>query len=481
MPELTLNEIDRISRDVRSQEITFSHLADELIDHICCDVEYEMMHGLEFHDAYRSVRERIGTRRLKEIQEDTLYSVDTKYRKMKKTMKISGIAGTGLLGIAAMFKIMHWPGAGIMMTLGALALAFVFLPSSLTVLWKESHSGKRLFLFISAFFAGMFFIVGILFKIQHWPVAGVVLALAVVTALFFLLPALLTYQLKRLEDKTLKKIYILGAIGLVFYIIGLFCKIQHYPGANIMLLTGVIFLFFIVFPWYSYLKWKDEYNISSGFLFIVIGSVALVVPSLLVSLNLQRSYEVDFYSHQREQQALFNYSYNINSEYRSACNDTADARLMSEVDAVTEEILNLVSGIEKKMVTTSEGKPGTPADAGLYFISSESGNEIRYAALKRPFNISAYSYFLAAGTETRTMLDDSLQKYSSYIASFATDNAAMAYTRLLDPSAYFDVASSVESVPLMRALHMTALLKNSILAAEAMVLKSITNKAVTKN
>ena len=153
----------------RRQEITFSHLPADLIDHICCDVEYEMQNGMTFSEAYKRVKQKMGPRRLKEIQEETLYLVDTKYRKMKNTMKISGVAGTIMFGFAAMFKIQHWPMAGVLMTLGALILAFVFLPSALSVLWKETHNRKRLFLFISAFFAGMLFIFGTLFKIQHWP------------------------------------------------------------------------------------------------------------------------------------------------------------------------------------------------------------------------------------------------------------------------------------------------------------------------
>src|SRR5665647_899208 len=172
MPEMNLRHIDQISRDIRQLEISFSHLMDELIDHVCCDVEYEMLQGLDFSDAYRKVKKKIGSRGLKEVQEETLYAVDTKYRKMKNTMKISGIAGTILFGFAALFKIQHWAGAGILMTLGALALAFIFLPSALNVLWKETRNTKKLFLFISAFLFGTCFIAGTLFKIQHWPGAG---------------------------------------------------------------------------------------------------------------------------------------------------------------------------------------------------------------------------------------------------------------------------------------------------------------------
>jgi hypothetical protein len=94
MPELSLSDIGQINRDVRREEISFSHLADELIDHICCDVEGKMRDGMSFGDAYRSVKEKLGHGRLREIQKETLYAVDTKYRNMKNTMKITGIAGT---------------------------------------------------------------------------------------------------------------------------------------------------------------------------------------------------------------------------------------------------------------------------------------------------------------------------------------------------------------------------------------------------
>ena len=169
MPELSFQNIEDITLDIRRQEITFSHLADDLIDHVCCDVENEMQNGLGFTEAYKRVKQRMGPGRIKEIQEETLYAVDSKYRKMKNTMKISGIAGTIMFGFATLFKIQHWPLAGPMMVLGAFILAFIFMPSALVVLWKETHNRKKLFLFISGFVTGMLFIFGTLFKIQHWP------------------------------------------------------------------------------------------------------------------------------------------------------------------------------------------------------------------------------------------------------------------------------------------------------------------------
>ena len=206
MSELSLQNIDLIIRDVRSQEITFSHRPDELVDHLCCDVENEMSKGLSFNEAYKQVKKKMGNQRLKEIQKETLYAVDTKYRKMKNTMKISGVAGTVLLGFATLFKIMHWPAAGIMLMLGAIILAFVFLPTALGVLWKETRSGKKLFLFVSIFFAAMFFITGTLFKVMHWPGGGIIIILAALFSVLFFIPSMLINQLRDPEKSSKKAI-----------------------------------------------------------------------------------------------------------------------------------------------------------------------------------------------------------------------------------------------------------------------------------
>ena len=289
MPELTLNNIDQISIDVSRQEITFSHLPTDLIDHICCDVENEMSNGLSFSQAYQRVKQKMGSRRLKEIQEETLYLVDTKYRNMKNTMKISGVAGTIILGFASLFKIQHWPGAGIMLSCGALFLAFVFLPSALSVLWKETHNRNRLFLFISAFFSGIFFVTGSIFKIQHWPAAGIILSLAALSGLLFFIPSLTLSRINDQEHKAKKPVYIIGAAGIVLYGLGMLFKIQHWPLASILGISGLILICVIAFPWYTWLTWKNENHISARFIFIVVGFLLILIPGTILNLSLQNA------------------------------------------------------------------------------------------------------------------------------------------------------------------------------------------------
>ncbi len=117
------------------------------------------------------------------------------------------------------------------------------MPSALTVLWKETHSGKRLFLYISAFVTAMLFIIGVVSKIQHWPLAALILMVASLSGIFAFIPALLAAKLKDQENRSKKIVYILGAAGLIFYTLALLFKIQHWPGASLFMMCGVVIIF----------------------------------------------------------------------------------------------------------------------------------------------------------------------------------------------------------------------------------------------
>jgi hypothetical protein len=475
MPELSLDNIERISRDVRRQGITFSHLLEDLTDHICCDVENEMENGLTFLEAYRRVKQKMHPRRLKEIQEETLYSVDSKYRIMKNTMKISGVSGTILFGCAALFKIQHWPGAGIMLSLGALILAFVFMPSALGVLWKETHSKKRLFLFISGFLSAMLFIFGILFKIQHWNGAGLILILAGISAALFLIPALLALVLADPENKPKRPIYIVGAVGLILYVAGFLCKIMHWPGATILLMGGLLLLFVIVFPLYVRSSWKDEKFIKPEFIFLVTGSLAIILPSTLITASLQRSFDMGYYDNQEQQQALSNYIDENNSTYITQYRDSISYALMDQLDSRTNDILKLIGSIEIKMIGESEGEPGNPVENPLPVRQTENGVVIDFSLLKYPFHLSPVNDFLLPGTTSRNGLEAAIADYRTYLSGIVPSDVFIVLEKILDPSLSLPVESTeIRKISMMSGLHSLALLKTSLLTAESWALKYLT-------
>ena len=474
MPELSLHHIDQISRDIRRQEITFSHLLEDLIDHVCCDVENEMQAGLNFADAYHRVKKKMGTRRLKEIQEETLYEVDSKYRFMKRLMKITGVAGTILFGFAALFKIQHWPGAGQMMTLGAIILAFVFLPSALSVLWKETHNRKRLFLFISAFFAGMLSIFGTLFKIQHWPMAGSILTLAAVSGILFFIPALALSRLTDQENKAKRPVYILGAAGIVLFVAGMLFKIQHWPLATLFIITGIILLCFLALPMFTWRTWKEESHITPKFIFLVIGFLLTIVPGAMLTLSLQHSYQDFYYPNNDQQKELNDYLFRKNSSQISRYKDSLNFNEIERLRSKTTQIFTVISNIEKKMVQESEGQPGKPAVSASQISQTETGQEILYRELSRPFDQGPAKAYLWPGCSARKELISSMAEYESYLTSITSAEDMMKYKKILVTETFLpDGNPDKGGMSLMAALHSLEIMKNGLLTVESCVLNTI--------
>ena len=110
---------------------------------------------------------------------------------MKKSTPLIGFIASLFSIVGMMFKVMHWPGASVLLVLGLGALAFCFLPFyGYSVLYKLSdNKSKAAGLFGSALF--MSIALGALFKIQHWPGASMFLFLAFALLVLLVFPALL--------------------------------------------------------------------------------------------------------------------------------------------------------------------------------------------------------------------------------------------------------------------------------------------------
>jgi len=101
MYALTKEQVEHIMKDVEQAEIHVSHLQHDLVDHLCCAVEEEIWEGHSFEESYRKVRRKIGLGDLKQIQKDTLYLIDFKYRIMKTIVKIMGVLSLIMLAMAS--------------------------------------------------------------------------------------------------------------------------------------------------------------------------------------------------------------------------------------------------------------------------------------------------------------------------------------------------------------------------------------------
>ncbi len=218
--ELSKDQVDFILEDVRRNGIETEELQLSLLDHICCVIENEMSPDKSFDELYRSVLPRFFKNELKEIQEETDLLLTFKhYYAMKKVMLRSGMLSTVAFITGSFLKIMHWPGANILILIAILSICLFFLPIFFLIKSKEVKEKKEKFIIGFGVVFGILFCVSTLFKILHWPGASMLWLLCLGELFFVFLPVFFFSGIRNSETKLntiLSSIMILVAGGLLF-------------------------------------------------------------------------------------------------------------------------------------------------------------------------------------------------------------------------------------------------------------------------
>lgn len=217
--------ISFILEDIRRNGIESEELQLDLLDHICCVIETEMLPDKNFDEFYRSIIPRFYKRELKEIQEETQLLLTFKnYYAMKKVMIISGAFSAFTFTIGSLFKIMHWPGAALLLQAGIVFFCFLFLPILSILKVKEQKQRKdKLLIGIATIFA-IVICLATLFKVMHWPFATMLWSSSLGILFFLFLPIFFFGGIRNPETKTntiISSILILTAGGLLFILTNL--------------------------------------------------------------------------------------------------------------------------------------------------------------------------------------------------------------------------------------------------------------------
>jgi len=137
------NNMDRIKADLVNRGLTYDRLLDDILDHICCMIEEQMVAGEDFESSYNHVFDTIGDKRLPEIQHQTLLLLNKNFQRMKNLTYLFGLSAALVAILGAFFKRMHWPGAGILITAGIVFVIFVFLPLYFVINYREQAEKKN--------------------------------------------------------------------------------------------------------------------------------------------------------------------------------------------------------------------------------------------------------------------------------------------------------------------------------------------------
>ncbi len=212
--KLSDDRIEIIRKEVRQSNLSLPGLEDELIDHLCCLVEDAMGAGCSFEEAYRNVKRNIPFESLKDIELQTLMLIDKKFDSMKRTLKISGLAGLVLVFLGSVLRVIRFPGGGPLLTLGVLILALGYLPALLLTLKKEKLLRRKRQLALTGIIASFSLLVSLLFAQMSWPLTGYVQLISWLFVLVFLV--LLYGHIIRSEDNRVLNLSLLLFLVVLF-------------------------------------------------------------------------------------------------------------------------------------------------------------------------------------------------------------------------------------------------------------------------
>ena len=167
------DQVEFILDDIAKRGVTTEDVRYNILDHVCCIIENEFTDGKDFFKFYENTIARFYKKELSEIERETENLLTFKYYyAMKRTLKITGLISVVLIVIGAIFKTMHWPGAGMMYVLGFVIFGLLFIPLNIVLQVRDDKKKTDKMVMILGLLLTITGFFGLLFKVMHWPGAS---------------------------------------------------------------------------------------------------------------------------------------------------------------------------------------------------------------------------------------------------------------------------------------------------------------------
>ena len=133
---------------------------------------------------------------------------------MKQKIYILGVISAIIISTGVILKVEHWPMAQILITAGTLILVLIFFPAALINSYKAEGNKQNRLLYIVTYITCFVVFTGLLFKIQHWPYAGVALSIALPFPYIVFLPVFLIVTSKNKNFNIYNTVFVLILLAL---------------------------------------------------------------------------------------------------------------------------------------------------------------------------------------------------------------------------------------------------------------------------
>jgi len=133
---------------------------------------------------------------------------------MKQKIYLIGVVTVITVFTGAIFKVNHYPGAGVLLTAGMASLVLLFLPLALANHYRSAEGGKNLTLYIVTYITCFVVFTAMLFKLQHWPYGGTLLNIALPFPYLIFLPVFIVITSKDKNFNIYNTVFVLLLLAL---------------------------------------------------------------------------------------------------------------------------------------------------------------------------------------------------------------------------------------------------------------------------
>jgi hypothetical protein len=133
---------------------------------------------------------------------------------MKQKIYLSGLITIAIIITGSLLKVNHFPGGAHLLILGIAMLVFFFLPAALFNNYRTEGNRKNPALYIVTWLTCLVVFGGMLYKIMHWPGAGIALMVSLPFPYVVFLPVFLSVAAK---DKSFN---INDTVAVLFLLVG---------------------------------------------------------------------------------------------------------------------------------------------------------------------------------------------------------------------------------------------------------------------
>ena len=222
---ITEQQIAYILNDIRRNGVETEDLQLNLLDHICCILEQTLKEDDDFERFYHQTIKQFYRKELREIEEETINLLTFKnYYSMKKIMMASGAMSAAALVAGSCFKVMHWPGAAVLLTLGIVLVSLVFLPVMAVLKVREVKTIRDRSVTALGTVLGILYAMSTLFAVMHWPGRTMLWLSTVGFSAFIFIPVYFFTGIRSVESRVntlITSVLLVGGTALLFTMIGL--------------------------------------------------------------------------------------------------------------------------------------------------------------------------------------------------------------------------------------------------------------------